>query len=219
MKVNTDGVLLGVLCQTESPLRMLDIGTGTGVISLILAQRFPAANITAVEIDESASLTAKRNFEQSAFSSRLEVLHTSFEGYLGSDQAGKFDLIISNPPFFIFLLRSDDHSKGVARHTDLVFFENLLRESAAHLQPGGQLVLILPQRISEIVQASAQAYGLSLLRCISICSFDDSDPHRHILAFGSNQGDTETERFVIYDKPKQYSAQYRDALKDFFTIF
>ena len=219
MKVNTDGVLLGVLCEADSPGRILDIGTGTGVISLILAQRFPAANITAVEIDEPAALTAKHNFEQSVFNPRLKVLNSSFEKYLASDHAGKFDLIISNPPFFIDSLRSDDHSKGVARHTDAVFFENLLRESAAHLETGGQLVLIVPQRISEILQASAERFGLRLLHLINICSFADWAPHRHILAFGFRTGDAETDQFVIYDQPKAYSAQYSSALKDFFTIF
>jgi len=219
MKVNTDGVLLGVLCGTRSPRHILDIGTGTGVISLILAQRFPSAHIKAVEIDEAAARTAEQNFERSTFNTRLKLIHTSFEDYFKSNEQHKFDLIVSNPPFFIDSLRSDDLFKGIARHTDQVFFQDLLSESARHLQPDGQLVLIVPLRISEILQALALQSGLNLQRKISICSFPDSVPHRDILSFGFSPDEAVFSRFVIYDKPKEYSAAYRAALKDFFTIF
>ena len=104
MKVNTDGVLLGVLAEAELPARILDIGTGTGVIALILAQRYASATITAVEIDENAAKTAGANFSQSVFNSRLQLFHSPFEVYFEENRENKFDLIVSNPPFFIVSL-------------------------------------------------------------------------------------------------------------------
>ncbi|NEU09420.1 methyltransferase [Flavihumibacter sp. R14] len=219
MKVNTDGVLLGVLCESEAPRRILDIGTGTGVVSLILAQRFSSAHITAVEIDKAAAMTARANFERSNFDSRLELIHTPVEKYYETHSPGKFDLIVSNPPFFIDCLRSDDQFKGVARHTDQLFFENLLRDSAMHLEAAGKLVLIVPVRISEFLKTSAIQFGLRLQKSIGICSFPDSAPHREILTLGFNAPQTVLSRFIIYDKPKEYSVEYRTALQDFFTIF
>ena len=219
MKVNTDGVLLGVLCGPESPRRILDIGAGTGVISLILAQRFPMAEIRAVEIDESAALTARHNFEQSIFSSRLKLWYSSFQSYFKTRRPDKFDLIISNPPFFIDSLRSDDQSKRIARHTDQVFFEDLFRECAEHLAPHGKLVLIVPLRISDTLLRLALTHGLYLHEQINVSSFHDSIPHREILTFASGFVEAVISNFVIYQKPKEYSGQYRDALKDYFTIF
>ena len=218
MKVNTDGVLLGVLSEAGVAGRVLDIGTGTGVIALILAQRMASANIKAIEIDQSAAITARRNFERSIFNSRLEILHTPFEDFFKGSKE-KFDLIVSNPPFFIDSLKSDDQFKGIARHTDQIFFENLMEGSALHLTDDGLLELIVPVRLSETLQALGRKSGLILRQKISICSFPDSLPHREILVFAFRSGETALSRFVIYNKPKEYSMAYQEALKDFFTIF
>lgn len=219
MKVNTDGVLLGVLVETEKPTRILDIGTGTGVIALILAQRFPSADITAVEIDEAASSAAANNFSGSVFNARLRAVHSSFSSYFQGDNVDKFDLIISNPPFFIDSLKSNDVLKGVARHTDQLFFESMIRDSALKLQENGVLALILPVLVSALVQKLAAQAGLNLQKKTGIYSFSDSLPHREILIFGFDQQETSLTKFVIYAKPKEYSLQYRAILKDFLTIF
>ena len=219
MKVNTDGVLLGVLAEAASPARILDIGTGTGVIALILAQRFSSAHITAVEIDENAAVAAAGNFCASVFNSRLQVFHSSIGRYFEENRKNKFDLIVSNPPFFIDSLKSDNHLKGIARHTDQVFFETLLRDSAFHLEETGELALILPVKLSELTQSLALKHDLYVQRKISICSFADSVPHREILSLGFKSREAEFTNFVIYSKPKEYSVEYKVLLKDFFTIF
>ena len=219
MKVNTDGVLLGVLTNAVSPKNVLDIGTGTGVIALILAQRFSSAKITAVEIDEKSACTASNNFANSMFNARLQLFHSSFEDYFQKNSGKKFDLIISNPPFFIDSLRSDDVLKGIARHTDQVFFENMLRDSANNLESQGELVLIVPVTISGLIQKLSLSFGLYLQKKTSICSFSDSLPHREILTFGCIDSDLEITRFCIYSQPKIYSEEYKDYLKDFLTIF
>ena len=98
MKVNTDGVLLGAMVNHHTPMRILDIGTGTGVIALMFAQRFPGAIIHAIEIDQQASETAKKNFQFSVFNDRLSVENIALEQY---NSVERFDLIVSNPPFFV----------------------------------------------------------------------------------------------------------------------
>ena len=219
MKVNTDSVLLGALVDVEKPSRILDIGTGTGVIALMLAQRFALADITGVEIEEGAVTTAKGNFNESVFKERLHAVHASFSSYFQRDNLDQFDLIVSNPPIFIDSLRSSDVSKGVARHTDQLFFESLLRESALNLQPHGVLSLIIPLRLSATLQKLAAHVGLNLQRKISISSFTDSTPHREILVFGLQEKETALATFVIYAEQKEYSSEYRTILKDFLTIF
>ena len=219
MKVNTDGVLLGVLVDVEKPSRILDIGTGTGVVALILAQRFPSADIIAVDIDEGAAIAAANNFNGSVFKARLETFHTSFSGYFERDKLEKFDLIVSNPPFFIDSLQSADELKSLARHTDQLFFESLLSDSACNLQATGSLAVIIPLRLSALLQKLAMDAGLNLQKRISVCSFADSVPHREILVFGSGVNETEVTKFVIYAGQKEYSLEYRALLKDFLTIF
>ena len=222
MKVNTDGVLLAALTDADKPENILDIGAGTGVISLILAQRFQSANIKAVEIDEAAAAVAAANFAASPFQARLQAFPSSFEEYLSKQQLDKLDLIISNPPFFIDSLKSDDPLKRIARHTDLLFFQNLLRESAVNLSKMGELVMILPGILSVVVQKIALQYGMFLRKSVSIKSFASSKPHREILYFGLlpvNPEKAADRCFVIYSGQKEYSGEYRALLKDFLIIF
>ncbi|WAC40317.1 tRNA1(Val) (adenine(37)-N6)-methyltransferase [Pedobacter sp. SL55] len=113
MKINTDGVLLGAMVQHENAERILDVGTGTGVIALMLAQRFPKAQVHAVEIDEQASATASRNFENSVFSERLTNNNISIEQFNSPE---KFDLIVTNPPFFVNDYKNAEPKKEIARH-------------------------------------------------------------------------------------------------------
>lgn len=222
MKVNTDGVLLAALANAERPKNILDIGTGTGVMAMMLAQRFRSAMIKAVEIDKQAAAAASANFAASVFSSRLQAFHSSFESYFEEAPHCKFDLIISNPPFFINSLKSGDPLKSLARHTDLEFFENLLKVSSIRLAETGEVVLILPANLSDSIQKIAWQAGLFIRKVIKIRSFAESVPHRLILSFGLNpviQTEDQTGDFVIYAQPKEYSAPYRALLKDFLIIF
>src|ERR1700733_3404653 len=101
MKINTDGVLLGAITQADDPKTILDIGTGTGVIALMLAQKFANAQIDAVEIDESAAKTAGRNFENAIFNDRLNIYPSGIRTFFEGHPENKYDLIVSNPPFYI----------------------------------------------------------------------------------------------------------------------
>jgi tRNA1Val (adenine37-N6)-methyltransferase len=211
MKVNTDGVLLAALVQAKNPQRILDVGTGTGLISLMLAQRFETASIDAVEIDEKAAKRAEINFKESPFARRLTSIHSSIKSY---------DLIISNPPFFINSLKSEDFTKEIARHTSQDFFENLLDHSVIKLGPNGCLVMILPIETSILIEKLVEKNpNLHLNEIIVIQSFDDSKPHRKILKIGLNPTELNLNKFVIYEAQGIYSSEYQNLLKDFFTIF
>ena len=127
MKINTDGVLLGALAGSTTPGSILDIGTGTGVIAMMMAQRFAEAIIDTVEIDNASANTAGRNFEESTFGHRLNIYPIGFETYFQDNPEKKYDLIISNPPFYINSLESPGAKINLAKHTDRYFFESLIK--------------------------------------------------------------------------------------------
>lgn len=219
MKINTDGVLLGALAGTAEYSTILDIGTGTGVIALMLAQRFADAQIDAVEIDESAAITAGSNFKNSPFADRLTLFPASFGDFFVGHSDKKYDLIVSNPPFYINSLQSPGVKKNLAKHAGEGFFEGLIETVANHLTENGTCWLVLPIDTAELVKTLATQYQLHLQKIIKVYSFKNDEPHREILALGFDISQSEEERLVIYDSPKVYSKRYQEILKDFLTIF
>jgi tRNA1Val (adenine37-N6)-methyltransferase len=219
MKINTDGVLLGALTETDNAQTILDIGTGTGVIALMLAQRFTTSTIDAVEIDAAAAKTADKNFENSPFAERLKLFPLSFEDYFDLHPGKQYDLIVSNPPFHLNSLESPQAKKSLAKHTDNDFFGRLIEGIATHLNPTGHCWLVLPLQAAELVKSIANQYKLFSQKVISIHSYNYSEPHRQILVIGNDEIKYKEVKFVIYDKPNYYSEMYSNTLKDFFTIF
>ena len=219
MKVNTDGVLLGALVTAADPRSVLDIGTGTGVIALMLAQRFSGASVDAVEIDESAACMAAANFKNSSFKDRCSYYFTSFQHYLTTYPGKKYDLIVSNPPFFINSLKSSEKPKEVARHTTMSFFTDLLATSSASLNENGKLWLILPVETADAIVLTAGGCNLWLHEQITVASFPSSEPHRKVICLGHQKMNVLQREFAIYSGPGVYSKQYATLLKDFLTIF
>lgn len=217
MKINTDGVLLGAMATAETPIRVLDIGTGTGVIALMIAQRFPGAQVTAIEIDREAAATARKNFRVSPFAQYITCAGVALEDF---DVPAKYDLIVSNPPYFLQSLTNMDARKRIARHTDMFFFDQLLAKSATWLDHHGSLQLVLPPPLAERVKQKAAAeYGLQEQWEVDIHSFPNGSPVRKILALGLESGPGEKREFIIYKSPGEYSLAYRQLLKDFFLAF
>lgn len=216
MKVNTDGVLLGAMAWHSAPKRILDIGTGTGVIALMLAQRFPKAIIAAVEIDEAASLTAGENFKKSKFNNRLHCHHIPIQEYRNADQ---FDLIVSNPPFFVNDMKSGEVRKGIARHADEDFFEMLVHQTEKLLAEDGKLWLVLPVKRADEVMEIAIGIGLNLVERIQIRSDQDKLPFRQMICLSRAQENLKESYFDIYESMKQHTAQYKLLLRDFFLAF
>lgn len=219
MKVNTDGVLIAAIADFENPARILDVGTGTGLIALMLAQKYNTALIDAVEIDKNAAETALKNFSDSPFSDRIKLITDSIKNYFENEDQ-KYDLIISNPPFFINSLSSINPNKGIARHTDLSFFDILITESVNHLNQTGHLCLILPLETAALIEKIlCRLEVLNVQKEILIYSFADSKPHRKIIMLGFENSVLIRDNLVIYESKGIYSAVYRNLLRDYLTIF
>lgn len=220
MKINTDGVLLGAMAMAHLPKQILDVGTGTGVIALMLAQRFPSAVVDAIEIDALAADTARRNFGSSPFTDRL-ASHTV--PLVDFEPEARYDLIVSNPPFFLRSLQSDDKRKRLARHTDMDFFDQLLARSQRWLNPAGSLQVILPVMLADLVgRKASDEYGYCVQVIATIRSFTSHPPIRHILSLGKSAdggASGEAQELVIYEHPSVYTAAYRELLAAFFLAF
>jgi tRNA1Val (adenine37-N6)-methyltransferase len=219
MKINTDGVLLGVMAAAENPASILDIGTGTGVIALMLAQRFTEAWVDAVEIDADAAQTAGGNFKGSAFTDRLNIYPVGFESYFEQFPDSKYDLIVSNPPFYINSLKSPGPKKVLAKHTDVDFFEQLIKGISNHLTATGLCWLILPVNIVDVVIALAANKSLYLRQIINIYSYTHSQPHRLIICFGFDKVSQQMSNFTIYKAAGVYSEEYQRLLQPYFIAF
>ncbi len=216
MKINTDGVLLGATVSHPSPKRILDIGTGTGVIALMLAQRFPDAFIEAVEIDQQAAETASKNFQLSVFSERLNINHTAIEQYNNNE---KFDLIVSNPPFFVNDLKNEEIRKGIARHADEAFFSALVEKSNSLLADEGQIWLILPIKQANDVIDIASPYGLSLAERVNMHSDQNRPTFRQMICLKKGEVLLKEHDFNIYESLKEHTKEYKALLKDFFLAY
>jgi len=219
MKINTDGVLLGAIVNAINAENILDIGTGTGVIALMLAQAFANAKVDAVEIDTDAAHTAEKNFKESIFANRLTLYAEGFENYFDKYPESKYDLIVSNPPFYIDSLKSPGAKKTLAKHTDVDFFERLINSIVSHLSPGGSCWLIAPATMVDLLVSLAANHSIFLNKTISIRSYSHSEPHRTILFFGQEKISTETSNFVIYEAEGVYSDDYKKKLKPYFLNF
>ena len=185
LKVGTDGVLLGAaahpawqkgdesgICSADdSTLAVLDIGTGTGVIALMLAQRYPQAHITAIDIDADAAKEAKENFAGSPWADRLSALHCSLENYtdvlttVSHQERGnpaKYDLIVSNPPYYDNSLSAGTQQRNLARHTVAMGYADIVKFATIHLDAQGTLALILPSQEETRLRRFAASYDLSI---------------------------------------------------------
>ncbi|MBL1407744.1 tRNA1(Val) (adenine(37)-N6)-methyltransferase [Sphingobacterium faecale] len=217
MKINTDGVLLGAMVDSDKPSRILDVGSGTGVIALMLAQRFPNAMVDAVDIDQTAYRRTLENFQVSPFAARMSARYGDFE--IDGEQE-IYDLIVANPPFYINALHNPDTRKRLARHTDLDFFKRLIAFASRNLSPRGTLQLIVPIDVSKDILPYTDSEGLFLVKEVCIRSFDYSEPIRKIMVFSNaNRQTEESIDFVIYQEKGIYSDGYRDILKPFFIAF
>lgn len=220
MKINTDGVLLGALCDLTKAKTILDIGTGTGVIALMIAQRKLDCMVDGVDINHQAYEKAKLNFNNSLFHLQLKAHHHGFKEFFELNPQKKFDLIVSNPPFYLNALHSPKESRNISKHTNEQFFIDLLHIAKSHLTQVGALTLVLPVEISLMLQTTAKDFGLYPQHCIKIKSYPDKAHIRHIIKF-TRQPSTQPEfsEFCIYDDVRVHSLQYKATLKNFFKIF
>lgn len=217
MKINTDGVLLAVKANQDHTGHILDIGTGTGVMALMLAQRYPDAYVESIDIDEDAVLCAKQNFINSPFAGRLKVHHTGIEDY---EAMMFYDLIVSNPPFFINSLKNADKRKSLSRHSSIEFYKKMFEKCGRFLAPTGSFQIIWPLEIRDQVLSLSLEADLYLNEETYIRSFPDSDPFRVISVFRRFPPDLYVSKdFEIYEEEGVYSSHYQGLLAPFFINY
>ena len=212
MKISTDAVLLGSLAKAENPGKILDVGAGTGVISLMLAQRFPQASVTAVEVDCDAATQASENFQESPFAARLTLVQGRIQDF-GAQE--KFSLIVSNPPFFPDHLKSTDSKRNRALHTDELSFRELIAKVAALLSPNGTFWVILPPRQMQDLEALAEAAGLFPSRKIKVRDNEKKPVYRELAAFSFQPDGKSEQEIVLKNENGSYSAAYSQLLSGF----
>lgn len=215
MKVGTDGVLLGAWAGTQPPRHILDIGTGTGLIALMLAQRFPEASVTAIEPNTDAFLDATANFENSPFAERL-ILKNMVLADFGS--AGIFDLIVSNPPFFSNSLASENDGRNEARHTDSLSPDDLAKASQL-LSDGGTMAVIYPSAAYSTFIAAMNEFGYFETRRMSVKPTPEKTSHRILGEFAKESEKHEQSELIIEKYGRhQYSEEYIELTQDFYLF-
>ncbi len=218
MKVGTDGVLLGGLVRMESgeePRRILDIGTGTGLVALMLAQRYERAEVVGIDIDESAVGQARDNFEMSEFSSRLRAEIADVRDYDG----GRFDMIVSNPPFFTSSLECPDDRRTMARHASQMPMEVLVEGIGRMLNEGGTAAVILPYDQAERIVEQMGRKGLVEKSRTTIYTTSRKPPKRVVSTFvWGKDGEVKTEygQLTLLNGDGTRSDEYQEALKDYY---
>ena len=214
MKISTDGIVLGACCEFGKAKKVLDVGTGTGLLSLMAAQK-SLADITAVEINQDAYNQAIENVEKSKFASRITVVNGDFIK-LFSDSAEHFDYIVSNPPFFRNSLKSSSQGRSIARHEDSLPFEKFVPTVARLLTSGGTFSVILPESERLYFNRLCIANGMHICGKTIVKSFDNSDPLRVILHFSKSFLPMKQEVLVIYSSQNVYTQQFKNLVKDFY---
>lgn len=213
MKVGTDGVLLGAWSDLSRTRHLLDIGTGTGLIALMAAQRCPQARITAVDIDPEAVNQARENVIASPWSHRVGVLLQDVCTYM-PDRL--FDTIVSNPPFFVDSLKCPDNQRTTARHTDTLDAGRLLEKVAELLTPEGRFSIILPSGQTEGLLRTAASQGLFPSRLTSVITRPGLPPKRSLVEFQKTVQDCQTDELVIELERHVYSEDYIALTKEFY---
>ncbi|WP_313002057.1 tRNA1(Val) (adenine(37)-N6)-methyltransferase [Chryseobacterium gleum] len=208
-RVGTDGVLLGALADVELASHVLEVGTGTGLISLMLAQRNPPAEFLGLDINEDAAQLTRLNFENSPFRLRLKNSHQDFKTFETSD---RFDLIVSNPPYFE---ESGSEKDKIARQTVELNFSQLITRAAELLSGSGIFSVIIPVEAGEIFVSIGKENNLYLKRKINIKGIEGSKTKRLILEFSSEAKEVDESDFIIEKSPRQYSDQYLELTKEF----
>ncbi len=214
MKVGTDGALLGAWVDCEKCSNILDIGTGTGMIALMLAQRNPNATITAIEPNAEAFADAKDNIANSPFSGRIQLVNCSLANF-ESDE--KFDLIVCNPPFFQADLHAPDAGRNMARHAiDLT--PKALMACSKWLRNGGNISGIYPVSIYESVKALAELNGLHLSRQCEVKPNPEKAMHRILFSFANIAPRNIIHEFLTIevDGRHEYSQDFKALLNDFY---
>lgn len=219
MKIGTDAVLLGswVPCRNES--RILDIGTGSGILALMMAQRNAHTPVDAVEINQEAAILAQHNADLSPWADQIHILHSSLQDFIHCNTI-KYSLIVCNPPFFANSLKTPDSARNLARHNDTLPIDILLEATVGLLEEQGRAAFIFPFNDFGKWLTEAGKYSLYLAKYTRVRSLANHEPHRVMALFSTEKQTQVTEdELCIYSSKNLYSDEYRLLTKDFYLKF
>ena len=218
MKVGTDALILGsyagerLLSQGVHPLRILDIGTGSGILALMLAQRFPEAHVDAIEVEGDAVAQARANVDASPFSDRITVHHCALQAW----RAEPYDLIVSNPPFFHNHPKGNDPKRNLARHDDALPLDSLLKHGHQLLATGGEMVVIYPEDRADFMEASIAESPINLWHRIALQSSPNHGVIRSVWSLSSgNQASPTHANWIIEAEPLKWGPDIQSRLEPF----
>jgi tRNA1Val (adenine37-N6)-methyltransferase len=218
MKIGTDGCLLGAWADVSEAKSILDIGTGSGVIALMLAQR-STARINAVEIDGDAFRQATENFNDSPWANRLSVTHSSIQEYIKGCEK-KYDLIVCCPPYFINSLKTNDKKRRLARHTDSLSFEELLSGTMRLLEPDGKFCTIIPADLVKLFSDIALIEGFFVTKITEVFPKEEAPIVRTLLQLERTRKKCARNCISILDKEgKSYTSEYKKLTGGFYINF
>lgn len=216
MKIGTDGVLLGAWTPLiNNPYNVLDIGAGTGILSLMLAQRSNAEQIDAIEIDEDAYEQCVENFEASPWGDKLFCFHAGLDEFVDEPE-DEYDLIISNPPFYTDDYKSDNTSRDLARFEDALPFEELIEAAALLLSDNGIFSVIIPFKEEERFVSLCKELDLFPLKITRVKGTPTSEIKRSLLAFCRMEQTPLNDELVIEISRHNYTSEYIELTKDFY---
>lgn len=218
MKVGTDGVLLGVLAPTIDSGRILDIGTGTGLVGIMLSQRCPQAMVTGVELDANAAKQAEENATSTGWN--IKIINKSIQDF-SSQCEEKFDLIVSNPPYFINSLKAPEKNRNTARHTDELSFEELIESAEKLLSEEGKFSVIIPYSEEENFIGIANKRNLIAESSVRIIPKVGKEPKRSVITFCKcknkiNCNINVTELVIEKEERHCYSDEFKKLTADFY---
>ncbi|NRB60563.1 MAG: methyltransferase [Winogradskyella sp.] len=216
MKIGTDSVLLGAWTSVKhNPYSVLDIGAGTGILSLIIAQRSFAEQIEAIEIDDNAFEQCSENFENSPWNDRLFCYHAALLEFV-EEVDDAFDLIICNPPFYSEDYKTNDASRDLARFNDAMPFEHIIYAVAHLLSENGLFSIVIPYKEEQKLIDLAKKVGLSAKRILHVKGNPTTDIKRSLIEFSAQDCTTEIKELIIETGRHQYTEDYINLTKDFY---
>lgn len=215
MKVGTDGVLLGAWAKVEECSRILDVGTGTGLIALMAAQR-SAADIMAIDLDGDAVEQARENVAASPWKQRICVMAMDMREMMLAEHDEPFDALLCNPPFFENSLKCPDAARTMARHTDTLSFDQLARSAARLLAPHGELSVVIPYDRAADMTVSAACHGFFVTRKTLVYGVEGARPKRVLMAFAREASRCITDTLTIRDSAHQYTPEYIRLVSPFY---
>ena len=219
MKVTTDACIFGAYTAIEETKKILDIGTGTGLVAMMLAQR-TKAQIDAVEIESSAYNQAVTNIQGSIFKEQINVFNTSIQLFsTRSEQQNQYDLIVSNPPFFHNHLKAKETTRNNSLHTDTLSFEDLIHSVLRLISSVGTFVILLPLHESLVFEELSTPQGLYPQKKLTIRHRKDTKILRIITTFGFTKTQTQEENLIIKNPDESYSLAFEMLLKDYYLLF